>query len=56
MLWKFTGGELCAPALGIKIPFQPGDIVFFWSSLLEHWLEEFKGERFSVVFFTKEDG
>ena len=53
---NFTGGGLCAPALWIKIPFRPGDIVFFRSSLLEHWVEEFEGGRFSVVLFTKPDG
>lgn len=49
----FKGGELCLPALGYKVPFQPGDVVLFRSAVLEHWIEPFNGTRYSCVFFTK---
>ncbi|ELR07922.1 hypothetical protein GMDG_08570 [Pseudogymnoascus destructans 20631-21] len=51
---EFEGGELCLPALGYKIPFQPGDVVLFRSAVLEHWIAPFEGTRYSCVFFTKQ--
>jgi len=50
---NFTGGELVFPDLGIKIPYVPGDVIFFRSSVLEHFVAPFKGERSVLVFFTK---
>lgn len=51
---SFTGGYLCLPDLNIKVPYQPGDVILFRSALLEHYITQFEGTRYSVVFFTKE--
>ena len=51
---EFEGGYLCLPDLGVRVPFQPGDVVIFRSALLEHYITSFKGQRYSLVFFTKE--
>ena len=48
----FTGGELVIPVLGMKFRFQPGDVIFFRSTLLEHYVLPFIGDRTSLVFFT----
>lgn len=49
----FTGGHLVIPILGIQLQFKPGDIVFFRSTLLEHYVLPFEGERNSLVFFSQ---
>ena len=49
----FEGGYLCLPDLGVRVPFQPNDVVIFRSALLEHYITAFKGQRYSAVFFTK---
>jgi hypothetical protein len=51
----FTGGELCIPGLGLKLAFKPGDIIFFRSRLLEHFVTDFVGKRTSMVFFSHEN-
>jgi len=50
---SFTGGFLCLPDLNIKVPFQPGDVVYFRSAVLEHYVTDFVGQRYSCVLFTK---
>lgn len=37
--------------LGVKLDFKPGDIILFRSSLLEHFVTDFEGDRSSIVFF-----
>ena len=48
----FTGGLLVLPDLEVKVQFEPGDIIFFRACLLEHYLEDFEGNRSCLVFFT----
>lgn len=54
----FEGGALCLPGLdvegkgGIQIAYQPKDIIFLRSSLLEHYISPFEGERSELVFST----
>lgn len=48
----FTGGELVIPVLKMVFKFQPGDVIFFRSALLEHYVLPFEGDRTSLVFFT----
>lgn len=50
---RFTGGDLVVPALGIKVPYQQGDLVFMRSSELEHYIDKWDGSRTGVVMFTK---
>ena len=51
---NFEGGELCVPGLNLKLGHKPGDIIFFRSSLLEHFVGDFTGDRSSMVFFSHE--
>jgi hypothetical protein len=47
---NFQGGHLIHPELGIKIPYEPGDILLVRTYALEHFLEDFCGEyRFGMV-------
>ena len=49
---NFTGGELVIPALKMTFKFEPGDVIFFRSTLLEHYVLPFTGDRTLLVFFT----
>lgn len=52
---KFTGGFFCLPDLGIKIPFEAGDVIYVRSYSLEHFVAEWDGDcRFSFLGFTHE--
>ena len=51
----FSGGYLALPDLRVKLDFKPGDIIFFGSRLLEHFVTDFEGKRSSMVFFTHEN-
>jgi hypothetical protein len=46
------GGELCLPQLDLKLHFRPRDVVFFRSSVLEHFVTKANGQRSSFVFFS----
>ena len=48
----FTGGELVIPLLKMMFKFEPGDMIFFMWTLLEHYVLPFTGHRTSLVFFT----
>lgn len=52
VIGTFSGGHLVVPELEIKIQIEPGDILFFKSALLIHFVEEYVGKRSSMVFFT----
>lgn len=54
-LGDFAGGDLVIPALNCKLQHRPGDVVFFRSAVLEHWVSHFEGERFALVLFSKND-
>lgn len=49
---RFGGGKLCLPDLGIQCTFLPGDLVYFRSAVLQHFVRAAIGERASVVFFS----
>lgn len=51
----FVGGELVIPVLNMKFEFQPVDIVFFRSALVEHYVLPFVGVRTSFVLFSYND-
>lgn len=55
VLGDFTGGEVVLPGLKVQLLHRPGDVIFFRSAVLEHFVAPFKGERTEVVFFTKND-
>ena len=48
----FTGGELVILPLKMMFKFEPGDVIFFRSTLIEHYVLPFTGDRTSLVFFT----
>ncbi|KAJ3010441.1 hypothetical protein HKX48_007398 [Thoreauomyces humboldtii] len=51
-LGSFEGGASCLPDLGIKFPFQPGDVLMIRSFALEHFVEQWQGkEWFTMVQF-----
>lgn len=61
---SFIGGEFVIPGLGVKFPFQPGDVIFINSRLCQHFVTEWrpsdfpdgiKGGRYSVVHFNHEN-
>jgi len=52
---EFEEGELCFPGLGLKLEHKPGDVIFFCSTLLEHFVSDFDGNRTSLVFFSHEN-
>ena len=52
---EFEGGELCFLGLGLKLEHKPGDVIFFCSTLLEHFISNFDGNRTSLVFFSYEN-
>lgn len=51
---EFIGGELVIPTLKLSLKFQPGDVIFFRSTLLYHYLMPFVGQRTSFVFLSHE--
>ena len=48
----FEGGELVISELRLKIAFKPGDVIFFRSAILQHFILPFDGKRTSFVFFS----
>jgi len=51
----FKGGALAFPELGVRLHLEPGDVVFFRSTVLKHYVEDFDGERAVLVFFTHQN-
>jgi len=52
---EFEERELCFPGLGLKLEHKPGDVIFFCSTLLEHFVSNFDRNRTSLVFFSHEN-
>ncbi|KAK8090051.1 hypothetical protein PG997_005012 [Apiospora hydei] len=48
-LGNYTGGNLCLPQLGLKVPYRPGACALLRGSGLEHLVTDFRGPRFFVV-------
>ncbi|KAI0482193.1 hypothetical protein GGR56DRAFT_684736 [Xylariaceae sp. FL0804] len=49
-LGDYTGGDLCFPELGIKLPYQPGDCASFRGAELEHFVADWTGYRIFLLF------
>ena len=41
-----------SPSIDVKLAFQPGDVVFFRSAVLEHFIAPCTLPRSSFVFFS----
>lgn len=54
-LGSFTGGKLSVPALGAKLFYEPGTLVFIRGRALEHGVEHWEGEqRVCIAGFSHE--
>jgi hypothetical protein len=42
-------------SLKTTIPYTQGDVLFFRSAVLEHWVAPFIGASTCFIFFTKKD-
>ncbi|KAI0394287.1 hypothetical protein F5Y17DRAFT_466372 [Xylariaceae sp. FL0594] len=49
-LGEYTGGDLCFPQLGIKLPYQPGDCVTFRGAEMEHFVTDWHGNRIFLLY------
>ncbi|KAK4447927.1 hypothetical protein QBC34DRAFT_381764 [Podospora aff. communis PSN243] len=45
----YTGGALCLPQLGIKVPYSPGTCAIIRRDGLEHLVQDYSGPRFFVI-------
>ena len=52
---SYRGGAVVLLALGIQLQHEPGDVIFFRSAVLEHFVAPFERDRAAVVLFTKND-
>jgi hypothetical protein len=48
----FTGGDIEFPELNLRIPFEAGDVIYFQSFNLIHKVNNFEGDRMSIVMYT----
>jgi hypothetical protein len=52
-LGSFTGGDLSMPQLGLKVRFEPGDMVMLRGRVVQHEVADWEGgQRISVPHFT----
>jgi len=51
-LGEFSGGDLCLPFNGYRIPFAMGQILIFQARLLPHMTSVYKGFRLVITGFT----
>ena len=60
---EFERGKLCLPTMlvetpegiktGLRMQYEPGDIVLFWVTMSEQFVTEFKEKRTCLVYHTK---
>ncbi|RYP43602.1 hypothetical protein DL768_009845 [Monosporascus sp. mg162] len=46
---RYTGGHLCVPDLGFKVPYQPGACMILRGRSLEHLVKDYSGLRVFVI-------
>jgi hypothetical protein len=50
---EFENADLCLPDLSVRLHIRPGDIVFFRSFALKHFVSTWTGlKRYALVYFT----
>lgn len=54
VLGDFEGGELYLPDVRIAFPHQSRDVIFIRARLLEHFIGEYQGTRYVLVFATSD--
>lgn len=52
---EHTGGFLCLPELGLKVPYKNGTIALFRGVQLNHYVSKTRGEHWFFVYTTRED-
>ena len=52
VLGEYENGELCLPDIGVQLPYKARDVVFLRSWALKHFIREFQGNRYVLVFST----
>ena len=52
VLGNYENGELCLPDIGVALPYKARDVVFFRSWALKHFIRDFRGNRYVLVFST----
>ena len=45
---NYKGGEVVLPALDVQLHHELGDVIFFRSTVLEHFVAPFQGDRAAV--------
>jgi hypothetical protein len=45
----YSGGNLCVPALGIKVPYRPGSCAIIRGDELEHLVSDYSGPRYFII-------
>ncbi|KAK8066821.1 hypothetical protein PG997_013568 [Apiospora hydei] len=48
-LGDYTGGHLCIPDLGIKVPYAPGACTIIRGDKMNHLVTDFSGPRYFVI-------
>ena len=48
----YENGKLCIPDIRIKFSYKSGDVIFFRSWALKHFIQYFIGSRYVIVFST----
>ena len=49
---QFHQDFLVLSQLNLQGKFEPGNVIFFQTSLIEHFLEEFQDEKSALICFT----
>jgi hypothetical protein len=52
VLGNYENGELVLPDIGVALPYKARDVVFIRSWALKHFIREFQGNRYVLVFST----
>ncbi|KAK8086019.1 hypothetical protein PG994_000993 [Apiospora phragmitis] len=48
-LGQYTGGNLCLPQLGIKVPYAPGACTVLRGDRMDHFVADYTGPRYNFV-------
>ncbi|KAI0024321.1 hypothetical protein F4780DRAFT_768939 [Xylariomycetidae sp. FL0641] len=48
-LGNYTGGNLCLPDLGVKVPYRPGTAAIVAGDVLEHLVLDYTGPRYFII-------
>ncbi|KAI1264948.1 hypothetical protein F5Y18DRAFT_436380 [Xylariaceae sp. FL1019] len=49
-LGDYTGGDICFPQIGLKMPYKAGDCVLFRGAEMDHFVSDWAGYRIFLLF------